>query len=130
MPQASAKGVGCDCKGLLVGVARELGMPEATSLYAAMADYDLGAVPSDLLREGIAATLKPVEPARVKPGDVLLLRIAGKPAHLAIVTDGNLGGGRAVHAQISSTAWVKETAMRVLLAVYELDSAWRFARWR
>jgi hypothetical protein len=32
--QASRKGVGCDCKGLVWGVARALGMPEADSPFA------------------------------------------------------------------------------------------------
>jgi cell wall-associated NlpC family hydrolase len=32
--QQATKGRGCDCKGLLWGVARDLGFPEAESFYA------------------------------------------------------------------------------------------------
>lgn len=139
VPQASVKGRGCDCKGLIVGVAREVGLPEAESLHAQMANYDLGRLSwSPLLKDGIAATLKPVAPGREKPGDVLLCRFKGAPAHLAILTElpsgplraGRLDGGMAVHAQLSSKDWVKETALRVLFAFYPLDSVWRFKKCR
>jgi hypothetical protein len=48
------KGVGCDCKGLVQGVARELGFPEAESFYATFASYRPDRpVPSRLLIEGM-----------------------------------------------------------------------------
>jgi cell wall-associated NlpC family hydrolase len=119
--QASAKGVGCDCKGLLWGVARELGFPEAESLYARVADYSpTRPVPSALLKEGIASIFDPV--TELEPGDVLLLKIGGKASHIAIVS----GEGRAIHAQIGSKDWVKEASLRSLLKMFPLDSAWRW----
>jgi cell wall-associated NlpC family hydrolase len=125
--QASCKGVGCDCKGLLWGVARELGFPEAESLYAKVSDYSpTRPVPSALLKEGMAAIFDPVSPDDIRAGDVLLLKIgrpAIHPAHIAIVT----AEDRAIHAQGSGEKeWVKEIRLAALLKICPLDSAWRW----
>ena len=115
----SQKGVGCDCKGLLAGVARKLKLAEAGNIYALKADYDPYFDPK-LLKEGIAATFDPVD--EMKPGDVLLCKLNGSPGHLAIYS----GDERAIHTQISSKAVVKETRLRVLFHFYPLDSIWRW----
>jgi cell wall-associated NlpC family hydrolase len=124
--QQSQKGVGCDCKGLLWGVARELGFPEAESLYAKVADYSpTRPVPSALLKEGFAELFDPVTD-EWQPGDILLLKIAGPKGptnHIAIVSDDT---ARAIHAQIGSRDWVKETRLRALLTVCPVDSVWRW----
>jgi NlpC/P60 family putative phage cell wall peptidase len=124
--QQSAKGVGCDCKGLLWGVARELGFPEAESLYAKVADYSpTRPVPSALLKEGMAAIFDRVASIEeVRPGDVLLLKVrkGGPAGHIAIVSSED----SAIHAQIGSKDWVKETKLRALLAVCPLVSIWRW----
>lgn len=122
-PHASAKGVGCDCKGLVWGAARELGFPEADTFYAQCLDYDLGkrdGIPSALLKEGLGKVFRRVK--KMRPGDVLLVAMDGEPRHLAVYS----GNDKAIHAQIRSRAWVKETALRVLLFKSELDSIWRF----
>jgi cell wall-associated NlpC family hydrolase len=120
--QASQKQVGCDCKGLLWGVARELGFPEAESLYAQVADYSpKRPVPSALLKEGFAAIFDSVEGGMI-PGDVLLVKLGGKPCHIAIYS----GDGRAIHAQIGPKDWVKETRLEALLKLFPLDSVWRW----
>jgi NlpC/P60 family putative phage cell wall peptidase len=119
--QASQRGVGCDCKGLLWGVARELGFPEAESLYAKVADYSpTRPVPSALLKQGFAAIFDPVE--EMRPGDVLLVKLGNRASHIAIVS----GEGRAIHAQIGPKNWVKETSLRALLKLFPLDSVWRW----
>jgi NlpC/P60 family putative phage cell wall peptidase len=119
--QASQRGVGCDCKGLLWGVARELGFPEAESLYAKVADYSpTRPVPSALLKEGFASIFDPV--ADMQPGDVMLLKLGGKASHVAIVS----AEGRAIHAQIGPKNWVKEASLRALLKLFPLDSVWRW----
>lgn len=149
LEQASVKGRGCDCKGLVVGVAREIGLAEAESLHARMCDYDLGRIDPALLKAGLAATLCPVAIDKAKAGDVLLCRVNGSPAHLAFLTEpppvgpglraaldpsprrsAELQGGKAVHTQIVSRAQVKETELRVLFHFYPLDSVWRFSRCR
>jgi cell wall-associated NlpC family hydrolase len=117
----SQKGVGCDCKGLVQGVARELGFSEAQGFYANFASYRPDKpVPANLLREGMAAVFDRAED--IAPGDVLLLRWAGKAGHLAVVTDRR----KAVHAQIAPTERVKEASLRSLLKLFPLDSIWRW----
>lgn len=86
-PQASAKGAGADCMGLIVGVARELGLPAADSAYSRMmADHNFRFTPR-LLKKGLRETFDPV--TKPSPGDVLLLRLGGKAQHLAIMTAPN-----------------------------------------
>lgn len=119
----SRKGQGCDCKGLVIGVARVLGRPEAETLYAEFSSYRHDRpVPSAFLLEGMEAMFDRVD--EMKAGDILLLKHGGRPGHLAIVS----GEGKAVHTQISSRAWVKETKIEALLKIYPLHSVWRWRR--
>lgn len=117
--QASLKQVGADCKGLVAGVARELGLPEAASLYAAIADYG-PRVPVALLKRGLAETLVRVDDPQ--PGDVLLMTIGGKPQHLGIHA-----GDKVIHTYNGGPKQVIDTRLLVALRVWPLDSAWRFA---
>lgn len=117
--QASVRGGGCDCKGLVVGVARECGLPEADGFHARLANYGVK-VDVRLLRHGLAAELRQV--AGPRPGDVLLLRVRDKAQHLALLVDGS----RMIHCwgaglqQVVSAPWTAGRAQR------ELDSAWAF----
>lgn len=79
---------GCDCKGLVAGVAKELGRPEAESLEALAGDYG-GKVNPARLRAGLARLFDRVSDRQA--GDVLLLRLGGAAQHLAIAapTEGN-----------------------------------------
>lgn len=79
--QGRAKLKGCDCKGLVAGVARECGRPEGDSLEAIAGDYG-PRVDDQRLVAGLARLFDRV--TDIQPGDVLLLRVGGKPAHLAI----------------------------------------------
>ena len=114
------KGVGCDCKGLIQGIARELGFPESESFYATFKPYRPDrAVPVALLREGLAAVFD--EASDISPGDVLLLRFRGLPQHLAVATS----DGKVVHAQgEGQKQWVKES--RAILRECPVDSIWRW----
>ncbi|MCB5176272.1 NlpC/P60 family protein [Microvirga lenta] len=84
--QASLKGVGCDCLGLLRGVWREVmgAEPEKPPPYAA----DWAEAGADTLLAAARRHLVEVEIADLAPGDVLLFRWrAGLPAkHCAIAT--------------------------------------------
>lgn len=124
--QASQKGVGCDCKGLLWGVARDLGFPEAESFYAAFIHYDLGSkrgLPHGLLVEGFEALFGRAD--EIKPGRILLLNRGGKPSHIAIASRNE---GRAWHAQIGPKDWVKEASIKALThpSMFPLHSVWRW----
>jgi hypothetical protein len=123
-PQQRARGYGVDCKGLPWGVAAELGFPEAQSRYANFITYDLTArngLPHKLLLEGMAALFDRVE--EIEPGDILLLKIGGLPAHIAIASRNE---GRAWHAQLGPNAFVKEASLRSLLKMFPLHSIWRW----
>jgi len=92
--QARLKGVACDCAGLVVGVARELGIKEV--------DFDVNGyqrIPNgNELKEHCRAHMAPVPLENMQPGDVVLMRFAGEPQHLAIVADYVGGGLSIVHA--------------------------------
>lgn len=119
----SKKGVGCDCRGLLTGVARELGRKEADSFYAIVSGYRVDRpVPSDLILEGFEKTFARAD--EIKPGYVLLLKHGGKPGHMAIA----LGNGRCVHAFPGRKSRVCERDLAVLFHKFPLHSIWRWKR--
>ncbi len=82
--QGRIPGVALDCAGLVVAVAESVGVE-----YADHAGY--GRNPAN----GLLESVLDVQPflTRVfdrKPGDVLLMRFAGEPQHLAIFTGDNI----------------------------------------
>jgi cell wall-associated NlpC family hydrolase len=96
-PMGRRKGVGCDCKGLIAGVAAELGRPEAASVEALARDYRR----PDARR--LIAGMKRLFDAVSGPaarGDVALIRLDGRPLHLGIVLAVDAEGmpRRIVHA--------------------------------
>lgn len=118
--QASRRGVGCDCKGLVAGVARDLGLHEGASRFALMSDYG-GRVDTDLLRHGMRELFDQVASPDALPGDLMILRIGGKPQHLAIRTTPR----HMLHTYSNGPGCVIETAMG---SVWRgaLDSVWRW----
>jgi cell wall-associated NlpC family hydrolase len=86
----ATKGRGADCKGLLWGVARELGRPEAQSEFARFVGYQDKADVRHLLR-GIGALF--VRVREMRPGDILVLVVGRQPQHVAIYA----GGGKIIH---------------------------------
>jgi NlpC/P60 family putative phage cell wall peptidase len=98
--QASLKGVGCDCLGLVRGVWRSLlgEEPERAPPYSP--DW-AEALRQETLAQAAARHLTPIARDQFAPGDVLLFRWrAHLPAkHAAIVTSVEAnGGGLMVHA--------------------------------
>jgi NlpC/P60 family putative phage cell wall peptidase len=90
--QASLKGVGCDCLGLVRGVWRALNGAEPERVPPYSADW-AEATGEESLAHAAARHLVPLADAHAfAPGDVLLFRWrAGFPAkHAAIVTTGDL----------------------------------------
>lgn len=123
-PAQCVRGKGVDCKMLPSGVARELGFPEAESTYALFRGYDLSkktGLPHTYLLEGMAALFDRVED--IRPGDLLLFSVRGKPSHLAIASRNE---GRAWHAQIDPNPFVKEASLRALMRMFVLHSVWRW----
>lgn len=92
--QARARGVGVDCAGLVIGVARALGLVAAdmdVSHYARMPDGRSLLYHCDEWMRRVARTL-------AQPGDVLVMRFDEHPQHLAIAADYAHGGLAIVHA--------------------------------
>jgi NlpC/P60 family putative phage cell wall peptidase len=104
--QAAAKGVGCDCLGLIRGIYQELYGEAAETPPPYSRDW-AEASGSETMLAAARRHLIPVEPLHARPGDVLIFRIrAGAMAkHAAILSGGSLlpanasvSGCRIIHA--------------------------------
>lgn len=113
--QARVKGVGCDCIGLIRGVASELGIefegphnysrvPNPSLLWSAISDN------ADLVAQ--------VGLDERKPGDVLLFKVRRDPQHFAFMS----GEDTMIHAydgaRVCETTFLKWVDQGKLLAVY------------
>ncbi|MGD2133232.1 MAG: NlpC/P60 family protein [Maricaulaceae bacterium] len=100
--QASRKGAGADCLGLIRGVWRELYGAEPEIVPPYTPDWaEQGEAES--LRDAAARRLRSIAPEMAQPGDLLLFRIVDRaPAkHAAIITEPASQGsaaGRIIHA--------------------------------
>ncbi len=97
--QASLKGVGCDCLGLVRGVWRALHGAEREPLPPYRPDWaELGA--GEPLLEGLGRALVALAPRQAAPGDVLVFRMAAGAAakHCAILSEQGPAGARMIHA--------------------------------
>lgn len=110
---------GCDCLGLLVGVARELQLP-ARGNQGLLADFDerdYGHLPDGgHLQAVLTRVLRPIAVEAMRAGDVLLLRFEQEPQHLAIVSDYPRGGGLGLIHALAANRRVVE---------HRLDALWR-----
>ena len=110
--EASLKGVGADCRGVLAGAARDCGRAEAAEFEARVAGYSRR-IDEDALRAGLDRLFDPVPvDADLRLGDVLGFRIQHRMQHLAICTgDGGECGGAPmmVHAYSGTPHQVVET---------------------
>ena len=97
--QASLKGQGADCLGLVRGVWREVVGPEPDALPAYSPDWaEVGA--EELLLAAARRRLVEIPVVEAQPGDVLLFRMsAGAPIkHCAILSAADAPEGRMIHA--------------------------------
>jgi NlpC/P60 family putative phage cell wall peptidase len=95
--QASFKGVGTDCLGLIRGVWRELYGPEPEAMPAYTRDWG-NATGSEMLLEAGCRHLKRLDATdATQPGDVLVFRMrdAGAAKHAGIL----VGPAQLIHAQ-------------------------------
>lgn len=84
--QASLKGAGCDCLGLLRGVWREIYGAEPEDMPPYAPDWAEGDG-QETLRDGLARHLDERPLSAIRPGDVVLFRLSprGPAKHCAIV---------------------------------------------
>jgi NlpC/P60 family putative phage cell wall peptidase len=114
--QARVRGAGCDCGGLVGGVAVALGIV-AADWWEAVFDRAFGGYGRQPVR-GSLRTVCDLFMARVstpQPGDVVMMHFGPDPQHLGIVADYRHGGLSIVHA-LSTVGYVVE---------HRLAPAWR-----
>ena len=106
--QHRARGVGVDCVGLVIGVARELGLvPEGFDVTGYATTPDGVALPTQC-----AAVMQPIQRAEMGEGDVVLVAWnGGPPQHLGIVCTYRHGGLAMVHADNRAHRCVVETRL-------------------
>lgn len=85
--QAALCGVGCDCIGLVAGVAERLGLPEAKAWREDARFRGYGPIPDPTkLKQACALYLDEVA-LPGEPGDVLLFTFMQDPMHFGIVSE-------------------------------------------
>lgn len=97
--QASCRGAGTDCLGLLRGLWRETIGPEPEAVPAYSADWSEAGHSEDLI--GAAARhLLPVDTEAARPGDVIVLRMrdGGVAKHVGILASSAHGDATLIHA--------------------------------
>ncbi len=111
--QASKRGVGTDCIGLVVGVARDLEMPEAAEFASDLAIRGYGREPDPgMLLDACSRYLNPCrEPVA---GDILLFRFKAEPQHFALIST----AGYMIHAYAQARRVVEN----------RIDSIWESRR--
>ena len=97
--QGRLKGKGCDCLGMLIGVADELKLEHAGKSIAALDNTHYSRSPnvSELLSK-MAENLQEIELTSMQIGDIALMKLGGNPQHLGIITDYINGGFGILHA--------------------------------
>ncbi|MCC7260038.1 MAG: C40 family peptidase [Alphaproteobacteria bacterium] len=84
---------GCDCLGLLMGVARELDL-RSTESGRPLTEYDrtdYGRSPDgEAFRSILGVHLQRVTESQLRPGDVGLFMFDANPQHVAIISDAGL----------------------------------------
>ncbi len=120
--QASVKGQGADCLGLVRGVWRAVVGEEPETAPAYSADWaEVGG--RETLLEAAGRWLTPVPIAEMRPGDVLLFRMTPQAAakHCAILSDARGPEPRMIHAYWGRAvveSWMGAWWRRRLVAVF------------
>lgn len=85
--QASVKGAGCDCIGLVAGVAEALGLPEAKAWKLDHRYRGYAPTPvANLLVDACDVYLDKITPAQARLGDVMLFAFMKLPMHFGIIS--------------------------------------------
>lgn len=130
--EASLKGHGCDCRGLVSGVARELGRPEARMIEATVVGY-AGRVDEAALLAGLDRVfVRLADPTLMQPGDVLAFRYPSRSGrrrqsvqHLALFSGDRGRGPEMIHAFMGDPARVCEVPIGQFWG-RRLAGAWRW----
>jgi NlpC/P60 family putative phage cell wall peptidase len=90
---------GCDCIGLVIGVAENLGITLGQGLAPCQIDCsDYGRYPDGKkLQHMLARYLQEIPIATIVPGDIILFRFEDNPQHVAIASDYGIGTLGIIH---------------------------------
>jgi NlpC/P60 family putative phage cell wall peptidase len=85
--QGALRGVGCDCIGLVIGVAASCGIKEAEAVRRDRRYQGYGPTPNgDDLRSGCRDYADEIKVNEAREGDVLLFTFLREPMHVGIVS--------------------------------------------
>lgn len=99
--QASTKGVGTDCVGLVRGVAIETGVfpRDLASLPGASQFLGYGRLPfKGMLEKGCGLYLQAISATEAGPGDLVVMEFNGQPHHMGVLGWHPCGGLSIIHA--------------------------------
>ncbi len=101
--QGRLKGIGVDCSGLVIGVARELWLKNKYGQPI----QDISGYPRILKPDFLAAALlEQFEPTQhPQPGDIILFRIKRTPQHLGLLTQDSFMHAYAEVGRVVETRW-------------------------
>lgn len=108
--QGRCRGVGVDCIGLIVGVARGLGLAVRDR-----ADYPRQP-DGHSLEAALDGQLMRLRPGEIRPADVLLMRIRRMPQHVGILAENGVilhahsAAGRVVEMRLDERWWDRVVA--------------------
>lgn len=104
--QHRAKGHAVDCAGLIIGVARALGLVPA--------DFDVGGygtAPDGRLLAMCQAHMRPVTRDAMQPGDVVVVAVKSDPQHMGILAPYPGGRLAMIHATSTGARGVVESRL-------------------
>ena len=117
--QGRSRDEGLDCLGLLLAVAREAELELQGVPTDRFDRRDYGAKPdTQMLQHRLQELLLPIAPCVMRPADIVLLRIEGRPQHLAMLS-------HYPHEETLGMIHAYAPARRVV--EHRLDEVWRGA---
>ena len=112
--QGMVKGVGCDCIGLVAGVAVALGLPEGRDWQQAPSYAGYGRQPDPVALLAACDRYLDRKPfANVQLGDILLMRLKYEPQHFALVSS------------VEPLQMIHALAAMKRVTEHRVDEAWR-----
>lgn len=115
---------GVDCIGLVIGVCDELAICDSDGYLLSKHDrtnYSMHPEGSKLA-ESMQEHLSPVEPTKMKVGDILLFKFWKEPQHVGILSKYPTGGFGLIHCNSTSGSVVEQplsdTWMRMITNIY------------
>ncbi len=99
--QGRLKGIGCDCLGLVMGIAKELGLKTISGKLIAELDHaDYHMISSGMeLKQKLDDNLEQLQSLKI--GALVLLEFDTDTYHLAIISDNQVMGFNLIHADLS-----------------------------